>query len=78
MSGPNTTYDPVQVTPLNADEVEAMVAAALAAFGAATSTDELKAARLAHGIAVELGCHDGAGHALAEIAGALRELGARG
>jgi tetratricopeptide (TPR) repeat protein len=38
----------------------------------------LEAARLAHGIAVELGCHDGAGHALAEISGALRDLGARG
>src|SRR4051812_35467879 len=48
MSGPNKTYDPVQVTPLNADQVEAMVADALAAFEAATSTDELKAARLAH------------------------------
>ena len=48
MSGPNKTYDPVQVTPLNADQVEAMVADALAAFEAATSTEELKAARLAH------------------------------
>jgi phenylalanyl-tRNA synthetase alpha chain len=48
MSGPNKTYDPVQVTPLNADEVEAMVQAATAAFAAATSTAELKAARLAH------------------------------
>jgi len=38
----------------------------------------LEAARLAHGIAVELGCHDGAGHALAEISGALRELDAPG
>ena len=48
MSGPNKSYDPVQVTPLNADEVEAMVAAASEAFAAATSTAELKAARLAH------------------------------
>ncbi|SDU85181.1 phenylalanyl-tRNA synthetase, alpha subunit [Microlunatus sagamiharensis] len=48
MSGPNKTYDPVQVTPLNADEVEAMVAAAQAAFAEATSTADLKAARLAH------------------------------
>jgi phenylalanyl-tRNA synthetase alpha chain len=35
MSGPNTSYDPVQVTPLNAESIEAMVA-------------ELKQARLAH------------------------------
>ena len=48
MSGPNKTYDPVQVTPLDAEHVEAMVADALAAFAAAGSTDELKAARLAH------------------------------
>jgi len=48
MSGPNKTYDPVQVTPLNADEVEAMVAAAQAAFAEATSTADLKTARLAH------------------------------
>ena len=36
MSGPNTSYDPVQVTPLNVS-VDAMVAEALAAFAAATS-----------------------------------------
>ena len=48
MSGPNKVYDPVQVTPLDAEHVEAMVADALAAFAAATSTEELKAARLAH------------------------------
>ena len=48
MSGPNKVYDPVQVTPLDAEHVEAMVADALAAFEAATSTEELKAARLAH------------------------------
>jgi phenylalanyl-tRNA synthetase alpha chain len=48
MSGPNKSYDPVQVTPLDAEHVEAMVAEALAAFAAATSTEELKAARLAH------------------------------
>ena len=48
MSGPNTSYDPVQVTPLNAENVEAMVADALAAFAAATSVAELKQARLAH------------------------------
>ena len=32
MSGPNTEYDPVEVTPLKADEVEAMREAALAAI----------------------------------------------
>ena len=48
MSGPNTSYDPVQVTPLDADHVEAAVAEALAAFAAATSLAELKTARLAH------------------------------
>ena len=48
MSGPNTSYDPVQVTPLNAESIDAMVAEALAAFAAATSVAELKHARLAH------------------------------
>ena len=48
MSGPNTSYDPVQVTPLNAESIDAMVAEALAAFEAATSVAELKQARLAH------------------------------
>jgi phenylalanyl-tRNA synthetase alpha chain len=48
MSGPNKVYDPVQVTPLDAEHVEAMVADALAAFAEAGSTEELKAARLAH------------------------------
>ena len=48
MSGPNTNYDPVQVTPLNAENIEAMVADAMAAFAAATSVSELKQARLAH------------------------------
>jgi len=48
VSGPNKSYDPVQVTPLNAEHVEAMVAEALAAFAAATSVAELKQARLAH------------------------------
>ena len=47
MSGPNTSYDPVQVAPLDAEHVEAMVAEALAAFAAATSVAELKQARLA-------------------------------
>jgi phenylalanyl-tRNA synthetase alpha chain len=48
MSGPNTSYDPVQVTTLNAESVDAMVAEALASFAAATSMAELKQARLAH------------------------------
>ena len=48
MSGPNKSYDPVQVTPLQPDEIEAMVAAALAAFEAAGTTAELKQARLDH------------------------------
>jgi phenylalanyl-tRNA synthetase alpha chain len=48
MSGPNSSYDPVQVTPLDADHVEAAVAEALSAFAAATSLAELKSARLAH------------------------------
>jgi phenylalanyl-tRNA synthetase alpha chain len=48
MSGPNKSYDPVQVTPLNAENVEAMVAEALAAFAAADTVAELKAARQAH------------------------------
>ncbi len=48
MSGPNTSYDPVQVAPLHAEHVEAMVAEALAAFAAATSVAELKQARSAH------------------------------
>ena len=48
MSGPNKSYDPVQVAPLDAAHVEAMVAEALAAFQAATSVAELKQARLAH------------------------------
>jgi phenylalanyl-tRNA synthetase alpha chain len=48
MSGPNTSYDPVQVTPLAADSVEEMVTAALAAFAAAATVVELKQARLTH------------------------------
>ncbi len=48
MSGPNKSYDPVQVAPLDAEHVEAMVAEALAAFAAATTVAELKQARLAH------------------------------
>jgi phenylalanyl-tRNA synthetase alpha chain len=48
MSGPNKSYDPVQVAPLDAEHVAAMVAEAKAAFAAATTAAELKTARLAH------------------------------
>jgi phenylalanyl-tRNA synthetase alpha chain len=48
MSAPNKSYDPVEVTPLSAAEVERMLGAARAAIGQASDLDELKAARLAH------------------------------
>jgi phenylalanyl-tRNA synthetase alpha chain len=48
MSGPNTDYDPVEVTPLQAEHVAAMRDEALAAFAAARDLDELKQARLDH------------------------------
>ena len=48
MSGPNTDYDPVEVTPLKPDEVEAMRDAALAAIEAAADLDELKQVRIEH------------------------------
>ncbi|MGZ4438193.1 MAG: phenylalanine--tRNA ligase subunit alpha [Nocardioidaceae bacterium] len=48
MSGPNNDYDPVEVTPLKADEVDAMRDAALAAIAGAGTLDELKQVRLAH------------------------------
>ena len=48
MSGPNKNYDPVEVTPLSADEVARMRDEALAAIAAAQTLDELKEARLAH------------------------------
>ena len=48
MSGPNTEYDPVEVTPLHADEVAAMRDEALAAVAAARDLDELKRVRIAH------------------------------
>ena len=35
MSGPNTEYDPVQVTPLNESEIESARDSALAAIAAA-------------------------------------------
>ena len=48
MSGPNTQYDPVEVATLGEEQVEAAVAAALAAIAAAGSLDALKQARLDH------------------------------
>ena len=48
MSAPNKDFDPVAVTPLSAEQVDAAVAEALAAFAAAGDLEELKAARLAH------------------------------
>jgi phenylalanyl-tRNA synthetase alpha chain len=48
MSAPNKNYDPVEVTALSPEEVERATAAALAAIAAASTLDELKAARIAH------------------------------
>jgi phenylalanyl-tRNA synthetase alpha chain len=48
MSGPNSEYDPVEVTPLRADQVEAMRDAALAAIEAAADLDALKQVRIEH------------------------------
>ena len=48
MSAPNKNYDPVAVTTLSAAEVERALGEALAAIAAATTLDELKAARIAH------------------------------
>ena len=48
MSGPNTDYDPVEVTPLKADQVEAMRDAALAAIADAADLDALKQVRIDH------------------------------
>jgi phenylalanyl-tRNA synthetase alpha chain len=48
MSGPNSSYDPVEVTALRADEVAARRDEALAAIAAAGSLDELKQARIDH------------------------------
>ncbi|HWI43584.1 MAG TPA: phenylalanine--tRNA ligase subunit alpha [Nocardioides sp.] len=48
MSGPNTDYDPVEVTTLKPEEVEAARDAALAAIAAATTLDELKSVRTEH------------------------------
>jgi phenylalanyl-tRNA synthetase alpha chain len=48
MSGPNTQYDPVEVAALDPEAIDSAVTEALAAVAAATSLDDLKAARLAH------------------------------
>ncbi len=48
MSAPNKSFDPVQVTPLNADEVERALTLALIAIEQAGDLDALKAVRLAH------------------------------
>ncbi|WP_127480472.1 phenylalanine--tRNA ligase subunit alpha [Nocardioides pantholopis] len=48
MSGPNTDYDPVEVTPLKPEEVAAARDAALAAVAAAGDLEQLKQARLEH------------------------------
>src|SRR5688500_8489641 len=48
MSAPKMSYDPVEVTPLHADEVTRMRDEALAAVAAAADLDELKRVRLAH------------------------------
>src|SRR5665647_3603732 len=48
MSGPNKSYDPVEVSTLDPTALAQAVAEALAAFAAADSLDSLKAARLAH------------------------------
>ena len=48
MSGPNSDYDPVEVTPLRADEVEGRRDEALAAIGAASDLAALKQVRLDH------------------------------
>ncbi len=48
MSGPNTNFDPVQVTPLDEDQVQKMVEEALAAIEGAGSVAELKQVRIEH------------------------------
>src|ERR1700746_680035 len=48
MSAPNKSYDPVEVAALSPEEIQRVLAEALAAIAAATTLDELKAARLAH------------------------------
>jgi phenylalanyl-tRNA synthetase alpha chain len=48
MSGPNSSYDPVQVTPLGEEQVFAMRDAALEAIAAAADLDALKQVRSEH------------------------------
>ena len=48
MSAPNKSYDPVEVAALSRGEIQRVLDEALAAIAAATTLDELKAARLAH------------------------------
>ena len=48
MSGPNSEYDPVQVTPLDEEHVAAMREEALAAIAAATDLETLKHVRTEH------------------------------
>jgi phenylalanyl-tRNA synthetase alpha chain len=48
MSAPNSEYDPVEVTPLRADEVERMRDEALAAIAAADTLEALKQVRIEH------------------------------
>ncbi|WP_040158750.1 phenylalanine--tRNA ligase subunit alpha [Mobilicoccus massiliensis] len=48
MSGPNTSYDPVEVSALDPEQIEADVTAALDAIAAAGDLAALKEARLAH------------------------------
>ncbi|XRQ15878.1 phenylalanine--tRNA ligase subunit alpha [Actinomadura welshii] len=48
MSAPNKSYDPVEVSALQPEELERARAEALAAIAAATGLDELKQVRLAH------------------------------
>ena len=48
MSGPNTSFDPVEVAALDPAVIDQAVADARAAIAAASNLDELKAVRLAH------------------------------
>lgn len=48
MSGPNTSFDPKQVSALNAESVQAVVAEALTAIAACADLAELKEVRLVH------------------------------
>ncbi|MDF9717227.1 phenylalanine--tRNA ligase subunit alpha [Nocardioides sp. ChNu-153] len=48
MSGPNNSYDPVEVTPLKAEAVDAMREAAVAAIAAAADLGQLKQVRIEH------------------------------